>query len=304
MAVVSLTQKLVDNLVCPTNKNKEQYRDKQTKGLVVEVWATGHKSYLLNYRDNRSKQRYAKLGDTNVINLSQARQLASKYMAQIAMGEDPFAKKAELKQVPTLAAFIADSYMPHIKTYKRSWSTDASLIKNHILPAFGAKYMDEITKRDFIAFIGQHRTDHAPGSVNRVIILLRYIFNCAIRWETVGVKVNPTAGIPLLEENNKKERFLSAEEAQALFSAVQQSDNSMLQYIIPMLLLTGTRKREVLDAKWSDFDFTRRIWRISMSKSGKARHVPMSDGVIMLLKSVPRIESILNNATFPDTQFS
>jgi hypothetical protein len=62
----------------------------------------------------------------------------------------------------------------------------------------------------------------------------------------------------------------------------------MLQYIIPMLILTGARKREVLDARWEDFDFERRLWRIHTTKLGKPRFVPMSDGVINLLESVPR----------------
>ena len=62
----------------------------------------------------------------------------------------------------------------------------------------------------------------------------------------------------------------------------------MLKFIVPMLLLTGARKREVLDAQWQDFDFSRRIWRIPMSKSGKARHVPLSDGAMTLLSTMPR----------------
>ena len=62
----------------------------------------------------------------------------------------------------------------------------------------------------------------------------------------------------------------------------------MLQYIVPMLILTGARKREVLDARWDDFDLARRLWRIPISKTGKARHVPLSDGVIRLLHTVPR----------------
>jgi integrase len=61
----------------------------------------------------------------------------------------------------------------------------------------------------------------------------------------------------------------------------------MLQFIIPMLILTGARKREVLDAKWEDFNVEQRVWRIPLAKSGKARHVPMSDGVLSLLASVP-----------------
>jgi integrase len=120
-----------------------------------------------------------------------------------------------------------------------------------------------------------------------VIILLRYIYNCAIRWETTGITKNPTNNIPLLEENNKKERFLSKEEAEKLLGAIQKSPNKMLQYIVPMLILTGARKNEVINAKWEDFNFEQKVWRIPMSKSGKARYVPISDGVEQLLSNVP-----------------
>ena len=62
----------------------------------------------------------------------------------------------------------------------------------------------------------------------------------------------------------------------------------MLKFIVPMLILTGARKREVLDAKWADFDLERRIWRIPTTKAGKARHVPLSDGALHLLSTMPR----------------
>ena len=60
-----------------------------------------------------------------------------------------------------------------------------------------------------------------------------------------GITKNPTNNIPLLEENNKKERFLSKEEAEKLLGAIKKSPNKMLQYIVPMLILTGARKNEV-----------------------------------------------------------
>jgi len=46
----------------------------------------------------------------------------------------------------------------------------------------------------------------------------------------------------------------------------------------------------VLDARWEDFDFDRRLWRIPTTKLGKPRHVPISDGVMSLLGAVPRLE--------------
>jgi integrase len=298
-----ITQNLADSAICEAGKSKTDYYDTKINGFVLKVLKSGKRNFYLVYKNNRGIKCEKRLSnmDASVIKVAEARQLAQQYLYAIAMGNDPFTDQADHKQVPILSAFIADSYMPFIKGYKQSWKTDESLIRNHINPAFGDKYMDEITKRDIIGFIAKHRTDHADASVNRIIILMRYIFNLALRWDTKGVKANPTAGIPLLEENNKKERYLSEVEAQALFQAVHQSESKMLQYIIPMLILTGTRKREVLDAKWSEFDFERRLWRIGMTKSGKARHVPISDGVMTLLQSVPRIEGCEYVFANPDT---
>jgi integrase len=76
----------------------------------------------------------------------------------------------------------------------------------------------------------------------------------------------------------------------------------MLKFIVPMLILTGARKREVLDAKWADFNLERKHWLIPMTKSGKARHVPLSDGALMVLSAVPRLPDC--DWAFPNPQTS
>jgi integrase len=183
---------------------------------------------------------------------------------------------------------MADRYMPYVKGYKRSWMSDDSYLRNHLLPAFGKKHLDEITKHDVIAFHhGLRAKGYALGTCNRCLIMLRYAMNLAVRWEIPGVKVNPTHDVPLFEDHNGMERYLSQDEAQRLYDSVQKSENTMLQYIIPMLILTGARKREVLDSKWEDFDLVRRQWKIPTTKAGKPRYVPLSDGVLQLLAAVP-----------------
>jgi integrase len=171
---------------------------------------------------------------------------------------------------------------------QRRRKCDQGLLRKHIEPIWGTKYLDQITKADVIALMAKHRKTHAPGSCNRLLILIRYLFSLPTKWDMPGVPKNPTAGIPLMKEDNIKERYLSTEEAQRLYEVLTRSDNLMLQYIIPMLILTGARKREVLDARWEDFDYERRLWRIHTTKLGKARFVPMSDGVIKLLAETPR----------------
>jgi integrase len=229
------------------------------------------------------------LGDASILSLTDARQMAEKLLRDVALGIDPCEEKEQTKKVPTFAAFIEDQYLPYVKSYKRSWDTDVSLLKNHLLPRFGKRYLDEITRQDIVKMHADRKASGAAaGSANRLLIMMRYIFNLTLKWEVPGIKANPCKGIPLMEENNKMERYLSVEEAERLYGAVCKSENTMLKYIVPMLILTGARKREVLDAKWEDFDLGRRAWRIPISKSGKARHVPLSDGALALLATMPR----------------
>lgn len=263
--------------------------DAKVKGLQLERLRMGVGKWRLRSEDEDGRGRSCiTLGDAPLLSLAEARVLAEKAKKQIAMGEHPAAKKALQRQVPTLSAFIHEQYLPFVKGYKRSWKCDAGLLRKHIEPIWGKRYLDQISKADVIALMAKHRTTHAPGSCNRLLILLRYLFSLPKKWDMPGVPNNPTTGIPLMKEDNVKERYLSTFEAQRLYVVLTRSDNVMLQYIIPMLILTGARKREVLDARWEDFDFERRLWRIHTTKLGKPRFVPMSDGVINLLESVPR----------------
>ena len=291
MPIIKLTNEILKHLNCPSDKKKEVFFDISCRGLLFEVRNTGGRTYYLKYRDGRGHARQQKLADARDISLSQARQLASKKISQIAMGHDPLEAKRTLKQIPTISTYIHTRYLPYVESYKRSWKCDKGLLKNHIEPLWGDRYLDQITKDDIIELMGKHRETHAPGSCNRLLILLRYMFSLPSKWDLPYAGVNPTKGIPLMKEKTVKERFLSTEEAQKLNAQLHSSDNPMLKFIVPMLLLTGARKREVLDARWEDFDFERRTWRIHTTKLGKPRHVPISNGVLNLLKQVPNLKT-------------
>jgi integrase len=285
MAKLKLTQTRVNDATCPLDKKRADWFDTDCKGLVLEARITGGKTYHLRYQDSRGHTRQLSLADARDVTLTQARALADKARNQVAMGEDPKEDKKTAKSVPTFASFIEERYLPYVKGYKKSWDSDDSYLRNHILPAFGKKYMDEVRNQDVIAFHhGVRAKGYAVGTANRMLILLRYAFNLAVKWDIPGVKVNPTKNTPLFEDlAGKKERYLSKDEAQRIFEAVRASENTMLQYIVPMLILTGARKREVLDARWQDFDLEHSQWRIPTTKSGRPRYVPLSDGVLELL---------------------
>jgi integrase len=289
MPILALDANVVRNTACPAGKSRLDLYDTIIPGFVLEVRASGSKTYFLRYRDTHGKQRQYRIGDSKSISFEQARQAVQTVRARVTLGEDPAVERATLREVPSLEDFAQNRYLPYIKGYKRAWRTDESFLRNHVLPRFGKKHLDELTRQDVIEFHhGQRAAGYAPATANRFVILLRYMFNLAKKWGIPGSEKNPASGIPLFEENNKRERYVTAEETQRLAEAIRDSDNSQMQHIVPLLLLTGCRKRELLDSQWNHFDLPRRLWRIPISKSGKARHVPLSDGVLQLLAQVPR----------------
>ena len=95
---------------------------------------------------------------------------------------------------------------------------------------------------------------------------------------------------PLAEVNNQRYRYLTEGELKRLSKAVKESENPMLAPIISMLILTGARRGEVLNARWEDIDLSRKRWRIPYTKSGKPRTVPLSESALEVLNNVPRVE--------------
>ena len=122
-----------------------------------------------------------------------------------------------------------------------------SVLKCQLLPAFGARRLDRITRNMALGwFEAASRT--APGTANLALALLRQILNHAIACGHIGT--NPARGIRR-NPGRKMTRFLSREEiarlhrvldryAEGSVSQAQQAD------IIRLLLLTGCRKSEIV----------------------------------------------------------
>ena len=291
MPSIALDANVVKNTCCPPEKSRIDLYDTLIAGFIVEVRSSGSKTYYLRYRDKHGKQKQYKIGDTKSLTFEQARNAAQTLRAKVVLGENPSTEKAALRKIPTLESFAHEHYLPYIKSCKRSWQTDVSVLKNHILPEFGHRHLDDLTQAIIVKHhLSMREKGYAPASCNRVVIMLRYIFNLAKKWGVAGAETNPVVGISFLEENNKRERYLNPTEVQRLHTALMQSQNSQLQSIVFLLLLTGCRKRELLDAQWGHFDLDRRTWRIPISKSGKARHVPLSEDVVVILAQLPRFE--------------
>ena len=285
---IKFSKQSIDNLVCSKPRSRLFYRDSSCRGLCIEVRVSGGKTYYLSYRDERGRQRLYKLANADDVSPKQAQQLCDRARNRIAMGENLVAQRQEMRSSMTMSEFFNDRYLPYIKSYKRSWSTDESVFRNHVAPVLGDSFMDATTNDDVARVLSRASQLLSAATVNRVLVLMRYMFNLARRWHITGVVSNPTDQQKLKKLSNHRERFLTETETHQLLKSVNQSPNRMLKYIVPFLLLTGARKREVLDARWCDMDIHRKSWRIPMTKSGRARHVPLSQAALELLERLSK----------------
>ena len=197
-----------------------------------------------------------------------------------------------------LKEFVTGHYIPYIKVAKRSWATDVSVLNNHILPFLGGYVMIDI-KPFLVQEMVQNLVEKglSPSTCNRGLIILRFMFNCALRWEVLPKIENPCKNIKELPLNNKKERFLNGGEVTQLKTQLLKSKNKFLPYIIQLLILTGCRRGEALKAKVQHFDLVRGDWVVPLPKAGKARHIPLSTLAIQTIRASLEMKQGYNQVT-------
>jgi len=286
MPRVPLSPAFVKSAMCPDGMRKIDFFDSEQRGFMLEVRCSGGKTYYQRYTDDRGRERQFKIGPASVLSLAAARRKAKTTAAEALIGTDPQERRAELRRIPTLAELVRDRYLPHVKSYKRSWYTDETVLRVHILPALGSQYADLVRAEPISALVEHMREKgYATGTTNRVVIVLRHIFNLARKWRVPGVSENPTAGINLAPDVNR-ERFLSLEEAKRLIASIEQDENEVAAKAIMLLLLTGGRRNEITFARWEFVDWDKKTLLVPLSKSGKPRSIALNAAAMELLRSI------------------
>ncbi|MDI1343660.1 MAG: tyrosine-type recombinase/integrase [Pseudolabrys sp.] len=297
MPLAVLTAKFVRQTVCTAAGRKVDYFDTSQRGFMLEVRSSGGKTYYQRYTDERGRERQYKIGSADVLTLEQARRKAKQVVAEALLGTDPQQKRREMRAVPQLKDFVAERYLPFVQTYKNSWRTDETVLRIHILPKLGCLALDEIKTDAISDLINSMRADgYAAGTMNRVIVILRYIYNLARKWKTPGGADNPAAGLSAGPEVQRN-RFLTDWEAENLVRAIQSDENQTAARSIMLLLLTGARRNEVTFAKWDYVDWKNKTLLVPKSKSGRARVIALNQSAIELLNATPRVQG--NPYIFP-----
>jgi excisionase family DNA binding protein len=176
------------------------------------------------------------------------------------------------------AKLYIDNYA---KSNKRSWRCDDYCIDAHLKPYFGKKDLGAITPLDVEAYRAQRLEAGIKKSTsNRELALLKRMFHLASDWGYAAE--NPVAKVKLFsEKDNLKERVLTADEETRLLAHCLPH----LRPIVVFALNTGMRRGEILGLRWDQIDSAGKIVRVTRTKGGRDRIVPLNEAAAAVIKA-------------------
>ncbi|MFD1193809.1 tyrosine-type recombinase/integrase [Seohaeicola saemankumensis] len=270
----------------PDQGSKIHY-DEGLPGFGLRVTKAGSKAFVLNYTINRRERRMT-IGGYPAWSAAAAREEAKRIRRLIDQGQDPLEERNQRKSAPTVRDLWEEYERIHLPTLsQRSRMDQRSMWQKYILPDLKSVQVREISSRHVDSL---HAKISGVGGTraNRVLEVLRKALNLAIRWG--WIEKNPADGFRRNPEH-QRERYMTAEEYERVFSALERMPNQRAANAIRLLILTGARRGEVLSLEWTDLDLERGIWNRPphKSKDRKAKRIPLSNEALLLLRSMQEV---------------
>lgn len=286
---MKLTKRAIDAATYEGDGNSRHVLwDTDIPGFGCRLHASGRKTFVLSYRTDSGRKRLLTLGTYGVLTLDQARRAARAELAKLK-GEriDPLEARQHAARGETIADFCP-VYLERHASQKKTGDEDARRIDRYILPAWRNLKMSAIKRAD-IAALHSKIGKSAPYEANRTLALIGKMFELARRWGFLPEEHhNPARDIDKFREI-KRDRWISPLELPLLAAAIDEEPNQIARGALWLYLLTGARKSELLNARWSDIDPERRELRLADTKAGRIHYIPLSDPALTLLEHLPRV---------------
>jgi hypothetical protein len=241
----------------PDASKRLEVADGLLPGLYFVLQPSGVRSWAVRYR-HASKPRKLTLGPYPVLGLGAARARAREALQVVALGRDPASEKQETLKAArlaepgadTMAAIVATFLDRHArpKTKARTAEETARIFRLHVLPKWGARRIQDISRRDVIALLDGIVDQGKPIAANRTLGAIPKLMNWAL--DRAIIETTPCLRIARPSEENSRDRVLSDEELRLAWTAAERIGWPFGPFV-QELMLTAQRRSEVADMRWA-----------------------------------------------------
>jgi hypothetical protein len=174
---VKLTKRLIE--ATPPREKRFFIWDGEFTGFGCCIHPGGRRSYVVRYRTEDGRDRRMVLGTHGALTPQLARQRAAEILGRVAGGADPATERQDARHALTMAE-LAERYLAEHAIKKKSGDEDRRKLEADILPVIGRLKVAKVTVADISTL--HARMKGRPVAANRVLALLRKMFNLAERW--------------------------------------------------------------------------------------------------------------------------
>jgi integrase len=292
---MTLTKLVVDRAK-PPERDQLFIRDDQERNLALRVTAGGVKSFVFEgrIRDDEMSRRQGRevkrprritVGTWPDMTVAQARDAVAKLRVAVAAGDDPTKTRAISAAEKTFGDLV-DSYLAEAESKeRRSLKRMHERINKFLIP-WRDRLAADITPGDVALLHQTIGKENGKVVANRVaVMLVRAIFNHALKLKLFKGD-NPAEGIERFAEQSR-ERFLTPAEMERVQAALVAEPHVYWRSFLSATLMLGTRKSELLSARWGDIDLDARTLRLPMTKNGRSHLLPIPEATLNMLKELP-----------------
>jgi len=269
----------LDSLPFTDSKVKRMtHYDLQTPYLILRI-SHNKKSFYYYRKLKQTKSPIKdKIGDYPDISIRQAQDQVKQINTKILNGS--YFHKSDI----LFSELFEKYYLLYSKKYKRRHKEDKRKYDVY-LKSFHNKPCDQLTVKDVNELHAKIGTDNGQYMANRVIALLRAIFNWGLRQQLIKCD-NPAKSIKKFTEKSR-DRFMDVEEFRRFFEVLDSPDiNEKIRDYFKILVFTGARKRNVMSMRWEDIKFENKTWTIpgEFYKNGEPFTAVLVDYVMDILE--------------------
>jgi len=279
----ALTEAAVQRLKPPESGQVDVF-DQGFPGLALRISYGGRKAWVFFYRFGGRLRRIT-LGTYPALTLAEARQAWRDARTESQSGRDP-SRAGKGKKPATDFKNVAAQWILRDQAKNKSRGIVARLLDVNVLPAWEHRQITEIGRRDVLDVIDAIVDRGAVITARRVQAHLHRLF----RW-AVGrgiIETNPLADLPKPGSETPRDRVLSDDDLAALWNAVDQL-SWQFRDAVRLLILTGARREEVGQLRWSEIVGNDIKLEASRTKSALPHVIPLSAPARAIIESVPKI---------------
>ena len=247
----SFTDKALKGLPIPPKPQQLDYFDTGARGLGLRVSYGGRKSFFAMYSNIVGKRQRVSLGEfgrleAGRLSLAEARKRVKVEMGQVAKDKDPAAEARTQRQSPTVRALATDFIAMQRKRGKKSASQQEIILTRDVLPVIGNTKARDVRRADMKAMLSAITDRPAPVLANRVLEVVRAMFNFGIEEEDYGLENNPADRLGKHRNPEQgRDRWLTSMEIGAYWKALGKEPSGPAT-VLRLCLLTGQRQHNVL----------------------------------------------------------